>query len=81
MSIQKNTIIGPAILAPALINDDLSGLDDDGIELWDAFCNAISPWYVVAAVENSKFFTWKYRVYGGNKRGGTVMEYVLHKIS
>lgn len=85
---QVDTITLPDYLASALVNGDCSGLDPEGLAVLDnVLANHIpAGWYVVdvARDENGEGleprFTWSYRLYGGACSGGSVLDYVIHKV-
>lgn len=72
----------PAFLASALINGDTSGLDADGLATLERVREQFGDLEVVdvARDENgepeSPWFTWSYRVYGGECDGGECFDYV-----
>lgn len=87
MTIDVDTITGPAFLASALVNGDESGLDAAGRETLGLFLAGHVPkgWEVVDVArddegdgEDSRF-TWSFDLYGGDCRGGDVVDYVIHR--
>jgi fermentation-respiration switch protein FrsA (DUF1100 family) len=86
MPLEVDTMTAPSFWAPALINDDRSGMDDDEIAAMDAYLAPLEAegWYVVDVVRNDDgnsepYFTWSYRLYGGTASGGDVVDYVIMK--
>lgn len=81
MTIEVDTITGPAFLACALINGDTSGLDETDLRVLQAFETMIAPWRVVDATDDEPRFTWSFELYGGNTAGGDVVDYIVHKVT
>jgi hypothetical protein len=87
MTIEVDTVIGPACFASALVNGDESGLEADEIAALNAFEKSIAPWYVVDVKRDDDGdgheprFTWSYKLYGGTAEGGDVLDYVVHKVT
>jgi hypothetical protein len=80
MTIESDVITGPAHWAIALIGGDESGLEADEAAKLNAWCEQIKPWYVVGIVEDQEpYFTWSYDLYGGDAKGGDVIDYIVHK--
>jgi hypothetical protein len=84
MATQTDTVTLPAYWAPALINGDFSGLEDDPVEA--ARCRAIIREYEAegwgfVGCEDEPRFTWNYDLYdpGATSRGGDVLEYTISR--
>lgn len=73
------TITGPAHLASALINGDISGLDHEtGMDELEHFLK-YAEGHDIVGTEGEEYFTWSYDLHGGlNARGGTVIDYVAY---
>ena len=79
------TITGPAHLASALINGDISGLDHvTGMDELDHFLKYAEGYDIVDVARDPETgealdprFTWSFELHGGlNARGGEVIDYV-----
>lgn len=82
MSIDVDTITGPAFLASALVNGDKSGLNEKDLQVLQNFLQNHVPegWSVVSTVDDQEpRFTWYYPLYGGDAQGGDVIDYVIHR--
>ena len=85
--IKTGTVTAPAHWASALINGDLSSLNDDAINRFEAWNESLLPAYVVDVVRNDNgeaqepWFTNCYYLYdgGGPYAGGEVLDYVTHE--
>lgn len=80
--IEVDTVTLPAAWASALVNGDVSGMEDDEIAAMEKELARLSKdgWEVVSNADDSEpYFTWKYRLYGGTADGGEVMDYVVHR--
>lgn len=79
MAIKIGTVTGPAFLASALINGDLSGLESpQDQQCLERFLDFIAPARVVST-QGEQYFTWSYRLHGGDAGGGDVIDYVTHE--
>lgn len=79
MTIRVEEIRGPAFLASALVNGDVSGLDEEreDFELLAEFLRYVSPGYVVSTTDDpdTHFATiWIL----GRRFTGDVVTYVVH---
>jgi hypothetical protein len=87
MSIEVMTVTLPAYWASALINGDASGMDDEEEVLMNAACEALTAdgWYIVDVARDDEgeacepWFSWSYRLYGGDASGGDVLDYIAHR--
>lgn len=87
MGIKVDTMTAPAFWACALINDDRTGMTTAEVAMMEATMAPVEAdgWYVVDVVRNDDGeadeprFTHCYDLYGGDARGGDVLDYVLHK--
>jgi hypothetical protein len=73
MTIEVDTILGPAHYASYLVNDDHSALSEAEVEEADRWCDSVCEggWRIVATNDNDG--TWYTRSYGLTTR------YVLHR--
>jgi hypothetical protein len=79
MTIRVETIRGPAFLASALVNGDVSSFDDAGNDqrALEDFTDWIAPGRVVSTVDQSDpYFATIY--IAGRPFTGDVVEYVVH---
>jgi hypothetical protein len=76
--IEVDTITAPSVWASYLVNGDASGLDEEEKQLADEWIANHYPWSVVST-EGEPYFTWHYKLHGGNAEGGEVQDYVVHK--
>src|SRR4051812_39171444 len=87
MTIECDTVTGPACFASALVNGDTSGLNAVELAALEAFERKLLPWYVVDVARDANgdgiepWFTWSYDLHGGTARGGDVIDYVIHKVT
>ena len=78
------TVTLPEAWASALINGDISGLDDREIDALDSWDRANPGVHIVDVARDADGegaeprFTWSYDLYGGSARGGSVLDYVAH---
>jgi len=87
MPLETDTITLPDFWACALINGDKSGMEDNEIAHMDAYLKTAlaGGWYVVDLVRDDNGephdprFTWSYDLYGGTAKGGSVLDYVIHR--
>ena len=87
MALKVDTMTAPAFWACALINADLSGMSNAEVAAMEATLAPLEAdgWYVVDVVRNADGeadeprFSNCYDMYGGDARGGDVLDYVLHK--
>jgi hypothetical protein len=81
MAIEHTTITLPAFWASALVNGDTSGMNYEDLANMEAWLDKAlaGGWYVVSDVEDSERFTWHYQLYGGTAKGGTVLDYIIHR--
>ena len=79
MTIAVHRIAGPSFLAAALVNDDMSGLDEPDIDLLDAFKRHLGDWRVVAADEDEEFYAKT--AFQGRAFQGMMIGYVCHEIT
>lgn len=87
MTIEVDTVTLPAFWACALINADTSGMTDEEEAHMNAYMETIEAdgWYVVDVVRDEDGnseprFTWSYNLYGGDAKGGDVIDYVMHRM-
>lgn len=69
-------ITGPAHLASALINGDISGLDHEtGMDELEHFLKYAEGYEIIDA-PGEPYFSWSFELHGGlNARGGDVIDY------
>jgi hypothetical protein len=84
MTIAVTTATAPAYWASYLVNGDASGLEDREQASADRWIAKQAPWYVVDVArdgdnEQEARFTWSYQLYGGDAKGGDVLDYVMHR--
>jgi hypothetical protein len=79
MSIEVTQEVGPSHWASYLINGDDSGLEEHEVKACDAWQQSLAPFYVVSTADEEPWFTWHYRVHGGDAEGGEVITYILHR--
>ena len=82
--IEVEIFTGPSFLASALVNGDASGLETDrDFLMLDSFTEMLADdgWSVVSVDQDTERFTWCYRLYGGNADGGSVVDYIAHRIT
>lgn len=79
--IESDTVTGPAHWASYLINGDDSGMTDEEIAACNAWQKKLEPWYVVSTADDDEpRFTNSYDIHSGTDiRGGSVIDYVVHK--
>jgi hypothetical protein len=80
MSIRVETARGPAFLASALINGDVSSFDDAGNDqrALEAFTDFHAPGRIVSTVDDSEPYFATICYAGGLWFTGDVVEYVIH---
>jgi hypothetical protein len=76
---EVDLVTGPAFLASALVNGDTSGLSPKDLECLHRFEAKLGQWYVVDVAAGEPRFTWSFDLYGGDARGGDVIDYVVHR--
>lgn len=84
-TIETDIVILPAYWACALINGDLSGMEDSEIADMEVELAALAKdgWEVVSIAEDDNGepceprFTWNFSLYGGSCAGGDVLDYVI----
>lgn len=79
MTIEVETIPGPAHLASALINGDTSGLDESGELDLEHFLKYVEG-YAIVSVEGDEYFSWSFDLHGGRAKGGMLVDYIAHKL-
>lgn len=72
---RSETVTLPAFLASALINGDVSGLDDADMKWLEAAHEYVSPGHIVST-EGEGYFAWSCDL-PGYTLGGDVLEYVV----
>lgn len=76
-----DTVTMPAHWASALINGDASGMTDREERLMDRYVERVlyeHGWQVVDVI-GEPYFTWRYRLHGGDAEGGEVVDYHVHR--
>jgi hypothetical protein len=68
------TITGPAHLASALINGDLSGMEPDDLETLRGF-EKYADGYEIIDAPGEPYFSWSCDLYGATYRGGDLIDY------
>lgn len=87
MAIEVDTVTAPDYWASYLVNGDHSGLESDEKAACDVWQEGLGDWYVVDVARDESGeaqeprFTWSYSLYGGTASGGSVVDYVAHKVS
>lgn len=87
MTLETDTVTAPAYWASALVNGDLSGMEDEEIAAMEAYFGPLKAegWYVVGVVRDEDgegqepWFTWSFDLYGGTAKGGDILDYVIHR--
>lgn len=73
----------PAHWASALINGDVSGLDDDEADQARMMMHKLATdgWQVVGTHDEEPRFTWNYQVHNPHSpyKGGDVMDFIVHR--
>ena len=77
MTITVHNIAGPSFLTSALVNDDMSGLDEYDINLLDAFKRHLGDWRVVATDEDDGFYAKT--TFQGHTFQGMMIGYVCYE--
>jgi len=89
MAIETDTVTLPAYWACALVNGDVSGMEDSEIAAMERhIATVLEPfgWHVSDVARDAEtgepcepYFTWQFALYGGDAQGGDVLDYVVFR--
>lgn len=79
--IETVTVIAPAFLASALVNGDVSGINDSHSDMgmYHDVLNYLSANGLMVVSCGDSFFSWSFDQHFGDCSGGDLCEYVCYK--